>query len=618
MSMPQSHIARRAQLLEEVPSPVVVIDRSRVIVDHNRAFAELFGEGRGRPCFEVTHRRSQECPGCPASETFADGQRRVLEETGVDRSGRPVHYLVQLTPLCDADGAVQHVAAVSTDLTATRWLQREYQTLFDKVPCYVTVVNRDLRVVRANERFRETFGAARGEHCYALFKGRHEPCENCPVLMTFEDGRGHTSRHVGVAASGATTHYVVSTEPLQRDGGRVSHVIEMALDITEEHRLHEELALANFLRQALVENTPEAIVVVNAERRVVVVNRAAEVLLGRSREQLLGRRVPPGLVPAQARGVFFGRRDHCVIAETEIEGAGGERIPVRLTGVALRHAGEQMGAAFIARDLRERKRLEREKLDAERLAAVGQTVAGLAHGIKNILTGLEGGMYVTSTSLTKGDQRRVHQGWEMLERNMGRISTLVKNLLAFSRGDEPKPSFIDPAEVVAEVVELYRDSAEQHGVSLDAAIARVAGPAAMDREGLHTCLANLVSNALDACLVAQAGGCRVRVALREEEGALVFEVADSGCGMDYDVKQRAFTSFFTTKGAGGTGLGLLITRKIVQQHGGSVTFESTPAEGTVFRLRFPRNRLPQVSRAEGADKGEGARRRPRRAAGAKE
>ncbi len=102
--------SRRAQLLEEVPSPVVVIDRAHTIVDHNRAFAQLFGEEKGRLCFEVTHRCAQQCPGCPASETFADGQRRVLEETGVGRGGRPVHYLVQLTPLCDGVGAVRHVA----------------------------------------------------------------------------------------------------------------------------------------------------------------------------------------------------------------------------------------------------------------------------------------------------------------------------------------------------------------------------------------------------------------------------------------------------------------------------------------------------------------------------
>jgi signal transduction histidine kinase len=125
--------------------------------------------------------------------------------------------------------------------------------------------------------------------------------------------------------------------------------------------------------------------------------------------------------------------------------------------------------------------------------------------------------------------------------------------------------------------------------------------AAMDAEGLHACLTNLVSNALDACLVSHNPSCAITVRVADEDETLCFDVADTGCGMDYEVKQKAFTSFFTTKGGGGTGLGLLITRKIVQQHGGFVTFESTPDHGSVFRLRFPRNRLPQLADTKGAN-----------------
>jgi signal transduction histidine kinase len=111
-------------------------------------------------------------------------------------------------------------------------------------------------------------------------------------------------------------------------------------------------------------------------------------------------------------------------------------------------------------------------------------------------------------------------------------------------------------------------------------------------------LANLVSNAMDACLVSQNPSCTITVRLAEENGVIVIEVEDSGCGMDYEIKQKAFTSFFTTKGKGGTGIGLLITRKIVQQHGGTVTVTSTPGRGATFRLSFPRDRLPRPEAEE--------------------
>ena len=88
-------------------------------------------------------------------------------------------------------------------------------------------------------------------------------------------------------------------------------------------------------------------------------------------------------------------------------------------------------------------------------------------------------------------------------------------------------------------------------------------------------------------------GRQVTVAAREEKGALIFEVSDDGCGMDYDVKKRVFTTFFTTKGAEGTGLGLLTTRKIVQEHGGKILVESSPGEGSLFRIELPRDRLPK-------------------------
>jgi PAS domain S-box-containing protein len=497
-----------------------------------------------------------------------------------------------------ADNRPEYVAAITTDLTATRRLQREYKTLFEQVPCFVAVINRDHRVVKGNELFRKTFGEPTGEYCYRLYKRRQEPCKKCPVDRTFADGRSHASRQMGMSRDGRPTPYLVFTAPLLADDGEVTHVIEMALDMTAHEDLEQRLSRATVLRQVLVENSLDGIVVFDEKQKVLLVNRAAEELLGYPRDEMIGRPAPKRLIPKALYPVLKGRENQALLHETAVTNEAGEPIPVRIAAVGLEVDGRFGGAALIAQDLRELKRLELEKMEAERLAAVGQTVAGLAHGIKNILTGLEGGMYVTSSGLKRNDEGRVRQGWEMLERNMGRISDLARSLLAFSRGEALNCRETSPADVVIDVVDLYREGARQQGIKLSADVNDGVAAAWMDPEALHSCLANLVSNAVDACLVSGHSDCHVQVRVRERDSVLVFEVADTGCGMDYEVKQKAFTSFFTTKERGGTGLGLLLTRKIVQQHGGSIVLETEQDEGTTFRLEFPRDRLPKPENGE--------------------
>jgi signal transduction histidine kinase len=111
---------------------------------------------------------------------------------------------------------------------------------------------------------------------------------------------------------------------------------------------------------------------------------------------------------------------------------------------------------------------------------------------------------------------------------------------------------------------------------------------------METCLTNLVSNGIDAAMLRGRPGGRVAVRTREEGGDLVFEVADNGCGMDDEVRSKVFTTFFTTKGGKGTGLGLLTTRKIVQEHGGRMEIDSAAEHGSVFRIRLPRRRLESL------------------------
>jgi histidine kinase len=594
-------IAQARELIEEMPSGVMVMDRGFQIVDHNRAFVDVYGPNVGRPCFQVYKDRGTPCPDCPAQETFEDGRPRVLEETGLDRDGQTIHYLARVVPLRDEAGDITHVAAITTDLTATRRLQREYQTLFEKVPCYVAVLNRDRRVIKANEMFRRTFGEPRGEFCYKLFKQRRTECDDCPAAKTFVDGRSHTSRHVGQARDGTETHYVVSTAPLLQGDGETTHVIEMCLDVTEMTALEEKLRHAQVFRQALVENALEAVVVIDEAQHVVLMNKAAERLWAADRETLVGRKAPRGMIPTALRRQRASTGATVLLPDTTVTNLAGESVPVQLAGMTIFSGGRYLGGAVIALDLRATKELEREKLAAERLAAVGQTVAGLAHGIKNVLMGLEGGMYAFQSGMSKGDDQRMLQGWQMLEENINRITTFVKEFLEFARGRTPTVQLVDPNGVAGRVVDLFKDKAELAGIRLAFEPQPDVPAAFMDEEGLHACLVNLVSNALDACETSDRPDAEVIVRTRDDGGSLVLEVADNGTGIDYEIRKKVFTTFFSTKGSGkGTGLGLLTTRKIVQQHGGKVSFESTAGAGSVFRLEFPHDRLPRPREAEDA------------------
>ena len=246
-------------------------------------------------------------------------------------------------------------------------------------------------------------------------------------------------------------------------------------------------------------------------------------------------------------------------------------------------------------DITQTKLLEHEKLEAERLAVVGQTVAGLAHGIKNVLMGLDGGMYIARSGIQRGDTERLLEGWQILEDNVARISAFTREFLEFARGHTPDVKLVDPNLIVTQVVDLFRDTARLAGIELVARLGPGIAPAPMDADDMHTCLVNLVSNALDACETSERPGGRVTVSTYERSGVITYEVADNGAGMDYDVKTKVFTNFFSTKALRkGTGLGLLTTRKTVQEHGGKVSFESVEGKGSTFRLEFPRSRLPKV------------------------
>lgn len=251
-------------------------------------------------------------------------------------------------------------------------------------------------------------------------------------------------------------------------------------------------------------------------------------------------------------------------------------------------------------------------VQAERLAAVGQTIASLSHHIKNILQGVRGGSYLIEMGLE--DQAKalasdevdvesarraietMQKGWGIVERNQERISALVLDMLTFSKEREPEPQPADLNETVADVVELMQSRATELDTGLRFEATEL--PTLMfDPEAIHRAVLNVVTNALDACDGCTRRQVDVATSLSDDGTNALVTVSDSGIGIAPDDIEKIFTVFVSQKGGRGTGLGLPVSQKIMQEHGGTIRVESQPGTGSTFFLELP------VSQPKGDEEG---------------
>ncbi len=233
-------------------------------------------------------------------------------------------------------------------------------------------------------------------------------------------------------------------------------------------------------------------------------------------------------------------------------------------------------------------------VQAERLAAIGQTIATLSHHIKNILQGIRGGSYLIEMGLKDHDDEVTRKGWTIVERNQNRISALVMDMLTFSKEREPDLTTAQLNEVVSDIVELMQTQAKELQVELVFQPADSMPPLVFDPEGIHRAALNVVTNAIDAVSDRETPG-RVVVStqyLANEKLARIV-VDDNGPGIPADQMEHLFSPFVSSKKSRGTGLGLPVSKKILIEHGGRIDVESEPEHGCRFTLELPAV-LPQV------------------------
>ena len=224
-------------------------------------------------------------------------------------------------------------------------------------------------------------------------------------------------------------------------------------------------------------------------------------------------------------------------------------------------------------------------LRAERLAAIGETTAALSHSIKNILQALRGGADIVEMGFKSNNLRQSYKGWGVVDRNLEKIYNLMMNLLAYSTPKVPERELVHPAALINECLELIAPNAAEKRVMAVADVDPSQPPVPLDGDGIHQVLMNLLSNALDA--VGEGGLIRVTCAYDEKRRETVLKVIDNGPGISPALRGHLFELFHSTKGNKGTGLGLAVTKKIVEEHDGEIKVKSKPGDGTTFTVTLP-------------------------------
>ncbi len=473
-------------------------------------------------------------------------------------------------------------------------MEAMYKSYFESMPCYLTVQDRDFRIIDANEKFIKRFGDYEGRYCYQIYKQRPEKCKECPVERTFQDGKQHTSEEQVRTLDGREVSVIVYTTPIKNDVGEITAVMEMSTNITEIKNLQSQLVSSRKKYQLLFEEVPCFISMQDRDLRIVEANR----------------------LHREAFGTFYGCKcfevykhrkkacHPCVVLQTFQDGKihhheevvtdrDDNNMNVMVTTAPVFDLEGNVDTVIeMSTDITQIRELQ------TKLSSVGMIIGTLSHDLKGLLNGMDGGIYLVNTGMEKDKKDRVDRGWEMVLRNVDRIRSTVLDILYYAKDRDPEWTELQAADVVDEVYNIVTPKAEKLGILCDKDTSPSDTAFEADSKAVRSMLINLVDNAFDACRVdTQKSDHKVSISVHSLPESIEFKISDNGIGMSQEVKEKAFTLFFSSKGAGGTGLGLFIANKIAQSHGGEIIVESVRGEGTSFTVSLPKVR-PIINKNE--------------------
>jgi PAS domain S-box-containing protein len=493
------------------------------------------------------------------------------------------------------DDKVHGLTILARDITSQRRSEARFTELFETLQEGIYIVTPDDKILEVNPALVHMLGYDSKEDLLGKKVSEVFVDQEQRAILTREVNRQPSpqGREITLRRKDGQSIVCLNTASAVRDtSGKIVRYQGALADITERRAIELRLYQQQEFARRLVDSFPDLIFVIDIDRRYTFVSPKVAEVLGYDTHEMIGSTFGERTHQEDRTGLLTvfndllsGKRNFAS-TEMRVRHKDGEWRRLRCHFSPLFDVtGKIEGVVISGRDITELKRLEEQLIQAEKLAAMGQMLAGVAHELNNPLTAILGASELLRDRA--GIDENTKRQLEMTHRQARRAARIVQNLLEFSRPASPQKKALDLNAVVDRTLQLHEHSLRRNAIQVDFHPLPGLPPTIGDANQLIQVFLNLIGNAEQAIREVRPSG-RIQIRLGKMGTRIFASVQDDGVGIKPEVLTKIFDPFFTTKRpGGGTGLGLSICMSIVREHGGDMEVESLPAGGAAFTVFLP-------------------------------
>lgn len=475
--------------------------------------------------------------------------------------------------------------------------RHEYQELFEQVPCFITVQDKNLKLLRYNREFTRHFAANRGDYCYEVYKNRSQPCEVCPVVMTFADGKPHSSEETGITKDGKVSHWLAWSSPIRDYSGEITAVMEVSLDVTEMKRLEEEIRKSEEKYRDIFNNVPNPIFVLDRRNLTILdCNDVVKSVYGFEKEELIKNSFLTLFEDSEHQNYALDIRNSDTLDHARQLTKDGRLIYVNIRVSPSEYMG-QRALLVTTSDITKRMIVEQQLIQASKMATLGEMATGIAHELNQPLSVIKTASSFLIRKVIRGQQIKeeiLKTMAEEIDGHVDRASSIINHLREFGRKSEVKKEVVQINIPLKKALDIFSQQLKLREIEVVTRFDENLPSILANSNRLEQVFINLLINARDAIeekiekSLTKDVAKQIILTTFEENGKVTVSVKDTGLGVPASVLDKIFEPFFTTKKVGkGTGLGLSISYGIVQDYEGTIRVKTAENEGSDFIVQFP-------------------------------